>query len=139
MGRPAVKDRGQRKPTKAAVRERLKARLRRNVEIHKPTGCWLWLGRLNRGYATLTMRLEGRKHPVPVYAHRVSLEVFKPWRKPRRDEEAAHAIDCPFAHCICPDHLRWATHADNVADQRHPRRLRLREIYPPTNFLELAE
>jgi hypothetical protein len=127
-----------RKPRKGSAHSRrvvLMQRLLRNVRVDERTGCWLWTGRINNGgYPTLTMRLPGREHPVPIFAHRLSLEVFKPNRKPKEDEEAAHAIDCPFPHCVCPDHLRWASREQNEADKRHPRRLKVRELYPPTHF-----
>jgi len=29
--------------------ERLRARIKRNVRIYEPTGCWLWTGKRNNG------------------------------------------------------------------------------------------
>lgn len=118
-------------------RERLRARILRSIRVDPVTGCWLWRRRRNnQGYPTMTIRVEDRGHPVPMFAHRVSLQVFT--NAPRRGQEAAHAVFCPNKHCVNPDHLRWATRLQNEADKRHPSRLRLREIHPPLHFLEMA-
>lgn len=118
-------------------RIRLMLRLLRNVRVDHATGCWLYTGRLNnQRYPTITVRVRGRKHPVPMFAHRVACEIFKGAPKPGL--EAAHVVDCPHRHCINPDHVRWATRTENEADKRHPSRLRLREVHPPMNTVAEA-
>lgn len=120
------------KIAKSAVsrQARLRARILKNT-LHLPeTGCRVWTARHNnQGYAVMTVRLVGRKNPVPLLAHRVSLAVFK--GAPRPGEEAAHDPACPHKDCCEPAHLRWATRLENEADKRHPSRLRLREVHPP--------
>lgn len=111
--------------------EQLRARILRNTLYLAETGCRIWTKRHNnQGYPVITVRLEGRKNPVPLLAHRVALAVFK--GAPRPGEEAAHDPErCPHKNCCEPAHLRWATRTENEADKRHPSRLRLREVHPP--------
>lgn len=121
-----------------ATRLRLQARILRNSVFISPTGHRLWLGHINnQGYPTLTMRVEGRKNPVKMFAHRVSCEVFG--RAPKDGEEAAHDPKCPFRHCVAKEHLRWAAREENEADKRHVSRLRLREVHPPIHSVGLAD
>lgn len=122
-----------RKPV-AERREQLIERLLRNVRVDEETGCWLWIRRLNNnGYPVMAMRVPGRKHPVPMFAHRVACELFK--GPPKEGEESAHDVLCPFRHCIHPDHLRWATPRENAADKRHPSRLHVRFVPPPVHSI----
>jgi hypothetical protein len=111
--------------------EQLRARILRNTQLIPETGCRVWIKRHNnQGYPIITVRLAGRKNPVPLLAHRVALAVYK--GAPRAGEEAAHDPTlCPHKDCCEPTHLRWATRLENEADKRHPSRLRLREVHPP--------
>lgn len=125
------------KPTKGFGSERrrqLIERILRNVRVDEETGCWLWTRRINNGgYPIITMRMAGRAHPVPLFAHRVMCELFK--GPPPEGYQSAHDVLCPFPHCVHPDHLRWATPLENAADKRHPSRLRVRLIPPPKHTL----
>lgn len=121
-------------------RKQLQARILRNSRLDESTGCRLWTARINnQGYPTMTVRIEGegRKNPVTMFAHRVSLEVFG--RAPKEGEEAAHDVKCPHRHCVAREHLRWATRSENELDKRHARRLKLREVHPPVHSVGLAE
>lgn len=110
--------------------QQLRDRIMRNTEYLPETGCRIWTKRHNnQGYPVITVRMPGRKNPVPLLAHRVALAVFK--GAPRPGEEAAHdPTTCPHKDCCEPAHLRWATRLENEADKRHPSRLRLREVHP---------
>lgn len=119
-------------------RHRLIDRVLRHVQVDDATGCWLWTARKNNGgYAVMPVRIPGRGHPVPLFVHRVMLELHK-GPPPSRDHEAAHDVLCPFRHCVHPEHLRWATPRENSADQRHPSRLHVRQVPPPVHTLEEA-
>jgi hypothetical protein len=73
--------------------------------------CWLWKGAAtSRGYGSLCVTFRGEKSKY-VAAHRVALFLAtKQW-----GEVAMHSCDTPL--CCNPSHLRWGTHAENVADR----------------------
>lgn len=126
------------------VKERLRGRIMRNIFVDPVTGCWRWLGRKSRArgkktlfYGRISVRLPGYKHPRPLIATRVSLEVFV--GPPKAGQEAAHDVTCPHTDCVNWKHLRWATRGENEADKRHPSRLRLREVHPPLHRLFPAD
>jgi hypothetical protein len=128
-------------PAKGVLRERLqrlKERILRNVRVDDDTGCWLWTRRVNNnGYPVMAVRIKGRKNPVPMFAHRVSCELFN-GPPPEPEHEAAHDVLCPFRHCCHPEHLRWATTRENAADRRHPSRLHVRFVPPAKHALGAA-
>jgi hypothetical protein len=124
-------------------RLRLQERIRRNSVVDPETGCWRWTGRKTnpkRGvkrarYPLITMRMPGYATPRTLIASRVSLEVFV-GPPPTPAHEAAHdPMRCPHADCVNYAHLRWASREENEADKRHPSRLRVREMWPPTHRL----
>lgn len=124
------------------TKERFRQRILRNIFVDLRTGCWRWLGkktgkkykRRGASYPLMTVRLPGYKTPRNLIATRVSLEVFV--GPPPKGHEAAHDPErCPYADCVNWEHLRWATRKENEADKRHPRRLHVREIFPPTHRL----
>lgn len=82
-------------------------RLIANSYLDVETECWIWLGARNptSDYPRLTMRLPGRRHPVPVYAHRLALKLFAGRLSPKH--EVHHR--CRNPRCINPDHLEATT------------------------------
>lgn len=99
-------------------RSRLKARILANIRVDKATGCWLWLLRKNNdGYGIITMRVPGYSTPRPLYAHRVSYEVFR--RAIPDGKILAHAPKkCRGRrHCVHPYHVRATTQASNCKDK----------------------
>lgn len=73
------------------------------------SGCLLWLGKLRRGYPTMT--IDGATRTV----HRVALE-RKLGRPLLPHEFACHKCDVKI--CIAEDHLFLGDHADNMADMK---------------------
>lgn len=74
------------------------------------SGCWLWLGALNRqGYGKLA--LHGRRGTFEL-AHRTAWRLYH--GPLPADVLVCHACDMPT--CVNPDHLWLGTHQDNVRD-----------------------
>lgn len=130
--------------TRALDREaffaRLRARILRHVEVH-PCGCWLWTGRVNNcGYPILTARLNGYKHPRPLFAHRVTWEAFHRRRVPR-SRVVAHHYRCIAPRCCNPEHLRATTQSSNARDRIRTKRWRAKQIrieFPPFHTITEA-
>lgn len=92
---------------------------------HNLDDCLIWpFGRHGNGYGSLVVA--GRK----VEAHRYICEVtIGP--AANKDHQAAHSCGKGHLGCVAPNHLRWATPAENAADrvahgnqvagERHPR------------------
>jgi hypothetical protein len=71
------------------------------------TGCWLWMGSLNnKGYGKFNRR--GKTG----YAHRAAL--LTKGAPPFAGAYALHQCDMPA--CVNPDHLKWGTQLDNMAE-----------------------
>lgn len=104
--------------TYANIAERLAANVVvQHVSSYVSTPCKCWQGRLNNsGYPTLTMRVPGKAHPVPVYAHRKALEL-KLGRPILPGHEADH--QCYNTACIADDHLLEQPKAVNQARRRN--------------------
>lgn len=77
--------------------------------------CWIWTGAVRTHYPSMTVRIPGRPHPVPVRPHRVMLEIVTGWLFPF--DEAGH-YRCFNPLCIRPCHLRIETSAENLSDRR---------------------
>lgn len=73
-------------------------------------GCVIWpYGKHQKGYGAV--KEDGVQHLV----HRwVCERVHGP--PPTHDHEAAHSCGNGHLGCVAPDHLRWATHKENMAD-----------------------
>jgi hypothetical protein len=85
------------------------------------TGCWLWTGVTNGRYGNVTR--DGKR----LLAHRHAYErAFGPIPD---GAVVMHACDTPL--CVRPAHLSLGTQADNLADARGKRRLRLDGTYNP--------
>jgi hypothetical protein len=89
-------------------------------EVPPPPGgtlhCWLWTGRLNNaksgnysggGYGLV------RHGGKTIACHHAMLVLIK--GPPQPGQEACHDPGCQSPACINPAHLRWDTHAENMA------------------------
>ena len=87
------------------------ARFWDQVALPDGNGCMLWLGPTNTtGYGVTSV--EGKS----ILAHRVSLLLSD--GPPPDDLRTQAAHGCRNCHCVAPAHLRWASHAENMADKR---------------------
>lgn len=89
-----------------AIIERLQ-----RLSIPEPnTGCWIWLGHLNKvsGYGTIGIRINGSLKTR--YAHRISYEEFL------GPIPEGLQIDhlCRVRCCVNPDHLEPVTRSENL-------------------------
>ncbi|MGE5617839.1 MAG: HNH endonuclease [Sphingomonadaceae bacterium] len=88
----------------ATVERRFAAKVQRSED-----GCWIWTGCLNsRGYGLISV--EGR----PVLTHRWVYEFVN---GPIPQGFYVHHT-CGVRRCCNPEHLRLATHAQNMAEMR---------------------
>lgn len=78
------------------------------------TGCWLWVGQLDRhGYALFSFPGHGKR-----LGHRVAYELFAGPLRP--DLELDHL--CRTTACVNPAHLEQVTHGVNIARRTGARR-----------------
>lgn len=106
-----------------ANRALLQLRIWRNVELD-PSGCWLWTGRKNKGYGTLTLRIKGRH--CRLYAHRVAYEAFRVTIP--EGKVIAHSYRCVSPACCNPWHLRATSQSSNNKDIRKAATWRVQEL-----------
>lgn len=93
------------------------ARILNNSYLETETGCWIWIGRRNNGgYGTVTVRIPGRRTPVPVFAHRLAYETFT--GKIPEGYEIDHK--CVQNRCVNPAHLQAVAPRENkrLRDER---------------------
>lgn len=80
----------------------------KRIVVASPDECWLWPGSTDYSYGTIT--IHGKLHKV----HRVVCELAHGKPSPEKPH-ALHSCDNPL--CCNPSHLRWGTHAENMADK----------------------
>jgi hypothetical protein len=92
------------------MREWLEKALEQGLDIE---GCWIWpWGTDRKGYGRV--KVDGKMRGVHVIACE---QAHGP--KPSSNHDAAHAPgECGNPSCFRPDHLRWATRAENLADRK---------------------
>lgn len=77
---------------------------------HAGDGCLIWpFCRPASGYGSITI------NGVPQPVHRLVCEIVH-GPAPTPEHEAAHSCGRGADGCVNPQHLRWATHAENCAD-----------------------
>lgn len=83
--------------------------LQTNMFYDETVDCLLWpFSKMRYGYGHL--QIAGKFHP----AHRVMCELTH-GSAPTETHQAAHSCNVPG--CVNPNHLRWATPKENIADQ----------------------
>ena len=84
----------------------VKERLFGNIATIPFSGCWIWMGFLNKhGYGKISV------NGKPASAHRVSYELAYG----KSPKYVCHSCDCPS--CVNPDHLRDGSHSENMRDR----------------------
>lgn len=84
-------------------------RFMKSISPEPNSGCWLWLGAVDRkGYGTISIATGGGKKRA-AFAHRISHELF------RGAIPTGMEIDhlCRLPCCVNPDHLEPVTHREN--------------------------
>lgn len=80
---------------------------------HTGEGCLTWpFGRNPDGYGAIDQETNGT-----LLAHRKMCELAH-GPAPTPEHEAAHGCGNGHGGCCHPEHLRWATHAENMADMK---------------------
>ena len=83
------------------VKERI-----RNKLIKDPSGCWIWMGGISRGYGAIKIKGKNKK------VHRVMWELTN--GSIPKGIFVLHK--CDITECANPDHLFLGTHTDNMKD-----------------------
>jgi hypothetical protein len=85
-------------------------------ESQNSNGCWLWTGKIVKGYGRLNVRLAGVHRTL--HAHRAMEGVFL-----RRELERGETLDhlCLVGHCCNPDHWQPETNHRNTQLSHHRR------------------
>ena len=114
--------------TRPSVEDRFLAQ----VDKDGPNGCWIWTGRLFKGYGTFSIQRAPRQQ-TNIGAHRWA---YTHWVGPIPDGlVVCHHCDTP--PCVNPDHLFVGTHQDNAIDrERKGRGAQLRGTQQRTAVLD---
>ena len=94
--------------------------IQRRIDVHSSaTGCWLWLGALQRGYGRCGY--QGRLYP----AHRLVFELLV------APIPAGAVLDhlCRVRHCVNPAHLEAVTIGENVLRGTGPTAVHARKTH----------
>jgi hypothetical protein len=122
---------GKSRPRYQSMRERLLAL----SYLCPESGCWIWVGKVNRrGYGHITVHVPG-KGPRNRMAHRVAYEVFRGEKIPD-DMTLDHAPTCATIRCIHPDHLTPVTREENTKLARARERVACGELPPPDETID---
>ena len=103
--------------------------LSKNPKIVTP--CWVWQKDLLKGYAR--KKIKGKNWLVHKYVH----EVLGNNPNPSTEEET-YTVDhlCQITNCINPEHLRWATAAEQRKNQTRGKGAKKSVNPPPASCLE---
>jgi len=103
----------------ADVIQVLRERFLKNVRVDEETGCWIWVGTTDRGWAKYGQFSCYNKN---IRAHRAAYEL---WKLELIPEGMVVRHQCDNPPCVNPDHLILGTYADNTRDMidrgRQPR------------------
>ena len=104
------------------------------LPVHAPElgNCWLWTGSVDKksGYGTI-----GNKYKV-FKVHRVAWERAYGPIPPRMQVDHR----CFVRHCVRPDHLRLATHKENLEHHHGAKRNSasgVRDVFPKGNYWQV--
>lgn len=101
------------------------------MKVEKGPDCWNWTGSIvTSGYGSIMERVDGRNRPH--MAHRFAYELLiGPIREGMQVDHR-----CSNRKCVNPDHLRLATHKQNMENLTGARinsRTGVRGVYPAPN------
>jgi len=91
--------------------ELIEDRIQRNSMTEPNSGCWLWLGWLNKnGYGRMKLGSEKGGTMRQPMAHRASYEFYKGPIPEGMELDHICSVRC----CVNPDHLEVVTHRENI-------------------------
>lgn len=92
--------------------EQLKELMLKNRIIDPTTGCWLWIGKINKdGYGVVSRNAKYE------YVHRLSAYIYLGFDL-YSSLQINHKRECPHKNCFFSEHLYVGTHRDNMEDAK---------------------